>query len=243
MALRSWNTENDLGPEYLVGLPPEILHHILIWLDPSDLFPVALVCWRLYRFVVGNQRLCQDIYLKRLDAPPDNVPFLDWESELIDMVRLNEIFKYAEYGREDRLPFVCKTVSRLLKHASFSEGSRDEGEESQRPVSRNVEYLSGLFEKNEVATRIFTQQSPLFDRINSRFQGSTPFPQPLERHQQSAKLHCLYGRPAQQGGRTRSTTTYPWACSKVCTTYANTAKPMDGARSEGTGPAAWIGRK
>lgn len=242
MALRSWDTQNRLGPEYLVGLPPEILHHILIWLDPIDLLPVSLVCRCLYSFVAGNQRLCQDIYLLRLDAPPDNAPIVDWESELLDMVRLDEIFAVmnnVDYD-VDQLPFVCETVSRLLKHASFNDGSRDEGEESQRPVSRNVEYLSRLFEKNEVATRIFTQQSPLFDRINSRFQGSTPFPRPLEKHQQSAKLHCLYGRPAQQGGRTRSTTTYPWACSKVYDireySQANGWGPF---RRDGTGRVDW----
>jgi hypothetical protein len=102
-----------------------------------------------------------------------------------------------------------------------------------------VEYLSGLFD-NEVAARVFTQQSPLFDRINARFQGYIPFPQPLEEHQQSAKLHCLFGRPAQRGGRTRSTTTYPWACSKVYDIreygQANGWGPF---RRDGTGRVDW----
>ncbi|VUC25352.1 unnamed protein product [Clonostachys rosea] len=226
---------------YLIGLPPEILHHILIWLDPADLAPVSKVCQFLYKVVKGNQKLCQDIYLLQMDAPPDTASIQDWESELHDMVKLDGIFhKLNDAEKEaDRLPFVCETVSRLLKHASLNHGSRDEGEESERHVSRNVEYLSGLFE-NEVAARVFTQQSPLFDRINSRFQGSVPFPQPLEKHQQSAKLHCLFGRPAQRGGRTRSTTTYPWACSKVYDirdySQANWWGPF---RRDGTGRVDW----
>lgn len=34
-------------------------------------------------------------------------------------------------------------------------------------------------------------------------------------HQQSAKLHCLYGKPIINQGRLRSTRTYPYAVSKV----------------------------
>lgn len=34
-------------------------------------------------------------------------------------------------------------------------------------------------------------------------------------HQQSAKLHCLYGTPILNVGRLRSTRTYPFACSTV----------------------------
>lgn len=38
---------------------------------------------------------------------------------------------------------------------------------------------------------------------------------PKVSHQQSAKLHCLFGKPILNSGRTRSARTYPFACSKV----------------------------
>ncbi len=75
--------------------------------------------------------------------------------------------------------------------------------------SRNVALLSQLSE-NERNREFLFCNSQLFQRSR----GSSCTELSMER-QLSAKLHCLYGVPIEATGRTRSSRTYPYACSKV----------------------------
>lgn len=105
------------------------------------------------------------------------------------------------------LPFVFNTINRVLQNARLAAGLYTDR-------SANAAYLDVLFDQHEEGVQAFLQQSSLFDRMKrNTFQTASRAPR--ERHQMSAKLHCLYGSPIMQAGRTRSARTYPYACSKV----------------------------
>lgn len=93
--------------------------------------------------------------------------------------------------------FAAHTVAELLLTAA-------PGRESL-----NVALLSRISEDERNREFLFCS-SELFQR--SRGSGSTGL---FVERQLSAKLHCLYGVPIQATGRTRSSRTYPYACSKV----------------------------
>ncbi|KAF9881950.1 F-box domain-containing protein [Colletotrichum karsti] len=191
-------------------LPAEILHHILSGVEPRDLGRLPRTCRFLHDYVKGNQKLCKDVYLTNLDTPAN--ADLDWEKELHDYVRLNLLCandKVNEKAHE--LPFVYSTVNRLLKNASPT--GETQNESGTHASSRNAAILARLF-REEPARLAFLCRSFIFERARS--ERPLRFPDmPKEEHQQSAKLHCLYGRPILNCGRTRSSRVYPYACSKV----------------------------
>ena len=123
----------------------------------------------------------------------------------------------------------------LLKHASFINNSVE-----NQPVSNNVEFLRNLFE-NELAANVFMQQSSLFERMKTTGWFSVRHQQPpKEEHQMSAKLHCLFGRPMFKAGRTRSTRSYPYACSRVYDLRQYTQRTKWGPfRDDDTGRVDW----
>jgi hypothetical protein len=51
---------------HLTLLPAEILHNILVFVDPADLGALPRTCRYLYGFVTGNAALCRDIYYRTL---------------------------------------------------------------------------------------------------------------------------------------------------------------------------------
>lgn len=196
----------------LTTLPNEILHNILQWLPPKDLGSLPRVCRALHSYVKDNQKLCHDIYLHHFDLPPAEEG-VDWEDELHGIVRLENIcLRETAEEKEDELSFVYDIVNRMLQHAS-SAGHAVEASDTQY-ASRNVDFLNRLFE-NEVNREAFLQKSSLFERVY-RSQHHVPSDNmSKEQRQQSAKLHCLYGKPILKVGRLRSARTYPYACSKV----------------------------
>lgn len=114
----------------------------------------------------------------------------------------------TNWHQVNSVPFISDTTCRLLAHAACSP-------DGENP-SRNVEKLRELFSDDDTVETIM-QQSSLFKRIkdvgnHSQYQ---PHHGSDERHQQSAKLHVLYGKPILKSGRLRSDRTYPFACSKV----------------------------
>ncbi|KAK3318311.1 F-box domain-containing protein [Apodospora peruviana] len=160
------------------------------------------------------------------DEPPSKK--LDWEQELHDLVRLQLVCKSQTPDKKRaELPFVFKTVTRLLENASCRDEKDRERKDRGRgpgqstfgltfPPSRNASILARIFD-NEETREAFMSQSFLFERARNetkRFQDP-----PKTGHQQSAKLHSLYGMPLLikgGNGRTlRSSRLYPFACSKV----------------------------
>ncbi|KAK5998638.1 hypothetical protein PT974_01019 [Cladobotryum mycophilum] len=199
--------------DHLTTLPNEILHNIFQWAAPGDLATLPQVCRALYGFIRGNHKLYRDIYLNILDEPP-NGEALDWEAELRDLAKLQTICRREEVAKkENELDFVYGVVNRLLKNASPT-GYAIEYSDTQY-ASKNADILDGFFreETNRVA---FLQKSSLFERVyKSQDRCLLPGKLAMEVRQQSAKLHCLRGQPILNVGRLRSTSTYPYACSKV----------------------------
>ena len=104
-------------------------------------------------------------------------------------------------------------MTRLLHNAS-SQGYTISNSQTHC-ASKNVTLLEQCFE-DESNRQAFLQRSFLFERVrNEHHGGFLEESSRTEMHQQSAKLHCLYGRPILNVGRLRSDKTYPFACSKV----------------------------
>lgn len=75
--------------------------------------------------------------------------------------------------------------------------------------------MTDLF-ADESNLEAFLERSMLFDRVRKESHRSLRYgSRPRPEHQQSAKLHCLYGQPILNVGRLRSSRTYPYACSRV----------------------------
>ncbi|KAF5004515.1 hypothetical protein FDECE_8999 [Fusarium decemcellulare] len=212
---------NDKAREpTLTALPAEILHHILRWLAPADLFSLPRVSSALNAFTKGNRKLYRDVYLNTLDTPKDTD--LDWEKEVRELVRLEAICRRRDaFDKKPELDFVHSVVTRLLRNAS-SAGEHFNLSRTHA-ASRNAAFLSRLF-ANETTSEAFLQRSSLFERLRSDLRHSSHTgvlgPSSTEAgrkalQQQSAHLHCLYGSAIQNVGRLRSMRTYPFACSKV----------------------------
>ncbi|KAJ0310044.1 uncharacterized protein N0V96_005811 [Colletotrichum fioriniae] len=210
-------------------LPAEILHHIFSGLEPRDLGRLPRTCRFLHSYVKGNQKLCKDVYLNALSR--------------------------------DLLPFVSDVANRLLQHASpTGETQNDTGTHA---VSRNAAALANFFHEED-ARVAFLCRSHIFDRArgdiarptsssrrrpqSSSSSASSPSasasqtedPTADDIHQQSAKLHCLYGRPIFNFGRTRSSRVYPYAACKVYDMRQYTTRTKWGPfRDDDSGRVDW----
>ncbi|KAK0643642.1 hypothetical protein B0T16DRAFT_186983 [Cercophora newfieldiana] len=222
---------------HITQLPAEILHNILGFVDPSDLGTLPRTCRYLYGFVTGNSALCRDIYYRTLDEPPSSD--INWEQELHDLVQLQRICS-VEYGTDKRasLPFVYNTVTRLLRNASKSTPNTSRVIHSLTyPSSRNTSILTTLLTPTSLSP--FLTSSFLFSRARGTSPPTIPL-SPLAHHQQSAHLHCLYGSPILKHGRTRSSSMYPFACSKVYDLREYTDGSMWGPFwNDGSGRVDW----
>ncbi|KAH8197197.1 hypothetical protein TruAng_008651 [Truncatella angustata] len=189
----------------LTELPPEIIHNVL----------------RVFHYSVkGNPTVFRDVYLAHYDAPA-SVDDVDWERALKDVVRLQVVCsRQGADKKKDELSFVYETVNQLLQRAS-SDGERA-APSATYGHSRNAEFLSQLF-ANPENQKVFLEQSFLYERAHFKLPQHASFADPPKaEHQQSAKLHCLYGVPllhstrSGHGYATRATSKMgPFACSKV----------------------------
>ncbi|KAK6085708.1 hypothetical protein SCUP515_00815 [Seiridium cupressi] len=201
----------------LTELPPEILHNILRFVDPPDLAWISRICKTLCHSIKDNTILFRDVYLAHFDVPPSSDD-VNWERALKDAVRLQVVCRRSGVeNKRSELSFVYDAVNQLLQHAS-SEGQRASGS-ATHAYSRNAALLTQLFAEteNQVA---FLERSFLYERARGELPPQAPFSSPPKtEHQQSAKLHCLYGVPLLSSGRSRHETRLsgmgPFACSKV----------------------------
>lgn len=124
----------------------------------------------------------------------------------------------------------------MLKNAS-SKGYTTDNSVSHA-ASYNADLLKDMF-KDDTTQQAFMQRSFLFERLRQSAALKFPIaPNPV--HQQSAKLHCLYGQPILNVGRLRSSTTYPFACSKVYDLRGYTANSLWGPfNKDGSGNVDW----
>ncbi|KAK0742212.1 hypothetical protein B0T21DRAFT_125853 [Apiosordaria backusii] len=216
----------------ILQLPPEIFHNILAYLDVRDFGTLPQVCKAFKEFVTGNNPLCRDIYLRILDKPVSTTG-IDFVQELHDLLRLeqvitaywlvpeDEVFFEPNPPAKEELPFVHRTITRLLKSIPPLEHGPEEL--STRLVnaetyhrSATVEYLSGIISEapessgNEHwngAVECYFNQSTIFKRIVKHPRRHYPHISPKtvvrpleevteeekELRQMSAHLHCLLG--------------------------------------------------
>lgn len=191
----------------LTHLPPEILHNILSYVEPEDLARIPLTCRVFNNFIKENNALCRAIYLRNwvcslhtrlscaclIDKIQDEPPTksLNFEEELHDIVSLKQLCSpkgsTPDQEIQSHLPFVYRTVTRLLNHAikvpaaneatSTAEGgtsssscpdsnSRQPARQSRAqtfPPSRNAAFLATLF--SDPAARVnFLSRSFLYER-------------------------------------------------------------------------------
>lgn len=91
----------------LTELPPEIVQHVLGYVEPSDLGWIPRVCKNLYHIVNGNTSLFRIVYLNNYDNPL-NKPVVNWTQAVHDVVRLQGI------GRRDRVQDKVRYFSNLI---------------------------------------------------------------------------------------------------------------------------------
>lgn len=92
----------------LTDLPPEILYHILGYVDPPDLAWIPRTCKTLYHAVTANTPLFKQVYLSHLDAPPAGP--VDWERCLKQLVQLRRLCERSD--TDDKV----RTKSRYANH-------------------------------------------------------------------------------------------------------------------------------
>ncbi|KAI0191729.1 hypothetical protein EV127DRAFT_427690 [Xylaria flabelliformis] len=207
----------DFTMPLLTELPPEIVHHILGYVDPQDLSWIPRICKSLYHAVNGNTPLFKQVYLNHLDAPLPG--FVNWEQSLKDLVRLQALCR-SDDDKKDEVEFVHRAVTELLKNAS-TKGARP-GLTAKLPQSRNADILTDIFsfESNQSA---FLCRSFIYERARAEFHNHDIrywHGPPKSEHQKSAHLHCLYGVPRlfaypSAVRQTRHNSMHPFACSKV----------------------------
>ncbi len=87
----------------LAELPPEILHNVLIYVDPLDLAWIPRVCRTFYHAVSHNAPLFKHVYLQNLDPPPNGID-LDWERAIKDLVRLQVVCRRTSIADKVCMP-------------------------------------------------------------------------------------------------------------------------------------------
>ncbi|KAI0523685.1 hypothetical protein F5B22DRAFT_409150 [Xylaria bambusicola] len=206
----------------LTNLPPEIVYHILGYVDPPDLAWIPRTCKTLYHAVSANTPLFKHVYLRHLDAP-SGTP-VDWERSLKQLVQLRRLCSRPDADdKKDELDFVHRTAIELLKNASAASGdSVEAGLTANFSPSRNADILTEIFsvESNQDA---FLCRSFIYERARAEFHARDIrywHGPPKPEHQKSAHLHCLYGVPLlfaypSARRRTRHNLMHPFACSKV----------------------------
>ncbi|KAI1468702.1 uncharacterized protein F4812DRAFT_458231 [Daldinia caldariorum] len=200
----------------LTELPPEIVQHILGYVEPSDLGWIPRVCKILYHVINGNTSLFRIVYLNNFDNPV-NKPVVNWVQALKDVVRLQVVCRRDRVqDKKDELSFVYDTVKSFLENAATD---TERSPLTTHLTSRNAQLLRSVF-KDETTQSAFLCRSTIFERARREFVYSdNPDPSVQTDHQKSAHLHCLFGVPIlyarPESHQTRDRKLNPYACSVV----------------------------
>ncbi|KAI1482615.1 hypothetical protein F4774DRAFT_370178 [Daldinia eschscholtzii] len=200
----------------LTELPPEIVEHILGYVEPSDLGWIPRVCKNLYHIIHGNNSLFRIVYLNNYDNPL-NKPVVNWVQALKDVVRLQVVCRRDRVqDKKDELPFVYDTVKSFLQNAATD---TERSPLTTHLTSRNAELLRSIF-KDETTQSAFLCRSTIFGRARRECTClDNPVSSEQTDRQKSAHLHCLFGVPIlyarPESHETRDRKLNPYACSVV----------------------------
>ncbi|KAK6523071.1 hypothetical protein TWF281_002494 [Arthrobotrys megalospora] len=209
----------------LLDLPHELLHQILLNVDPVDLARLRLTCTFLNRYLKKNELLFKELYLESWDESVGNArPSLGstWEQRLKNAVWLQKVLasdnidaKLNDYQR------VVEFITALLQVQDTTS-------------SKNLDFLEEAFDKLNLDTLLC--RSSLFEEAGdvTHVVADTEFERQL-----SAKLHCYYGIPMDPRSR-KSKPTHPWARSRVYDLRNYDTNTMWGPfRADGSGRVDW----
>lgn len=177
----------------LLELSHELLHCVLVEIDPADLAAVSKTCQTLYCYIRANRLLHKDVYLRRYDEPSSIIE-PSWEEEIHRAVKLEKILHSEDRkAKLDHLAFASEQIGSMLKTAN-----------TDSEASANVQLLTEYFEDvNNIDTLLCS--SSLFASAGTLSQLAAATP---ELRQASAKLHCLFGKPIEPVPTKRCSTTF-----------------------------------
>lgn len=125
----------------ILELPVEIVSHILGWVSPEDLYSARLTARWLNECIRNNAQLARTVYCNYFDVPPKTD--LEWQQELDDYLRLQSICASDNPRKTTQLPFVHRTVKRLLYNSARVKQDDTDTLFHHRHF-RNVEHLSRI---------------------------------------------------------------------------------------------------
>lgn len=193
----------------LIGLPNEILHNIIKYVDPRDLGQIFLTCKILHKFE-DDSVLFREVYCENLDEPAEEFtpPNLNYKQELVKFCQVRDVLQSAK-PIEEKLSKL-QLVSNFLIQACYT---------SSPTSSRNIKYMKSWFDDKSRQPILrdnieaFLCQSTTFFR--ARHQDNTLGRVSFFDRQASAKLHCFYGVPIFLPRTRRWDNIYPYAVSVV----------------------------
>ncbi|KAF3918198.1 hypothetical protein ABW20_dc0105615 [Dactylellina cionopaga] len=211
----------------LLDLPHELLHQILLDVNPSDVATLRLTCTFLDKYIRKNELLFKEQFLQYWDDPTERTTAAlgsNWEKRLHSAFWLQKILesdspdaKLNDYQR------VVEIITGLLQVKDPDN-------------SNNLKFLTDFFEGNKLNIDTFLCRSSLFEAAGdvTHIPADTEFERQL-----SAKLHCYYGVPVDPRSKRRKPT-HPWARSRVYDLRNYDTNTMWGPfRADGSGRVDW----
>ncbi|KAF2143588.1 uncharacterized protein K452DRAFT_285624 [Aplosporella prunicola CBS 121167] len=171
----------------IFDLSNELLQHVLLHVEPTDLGRLSRTCQTFHTFIKGNHLLWKETYLRYFDNPPrgKDDPEVSWETELPRFVALDKLLstKDSEVKKSNFSSIASAVCDLVATQANTNNNTQP---------NLNAAFLSNHF-TNQANTDTLLHGSSLFTQaagtpIQSSF--STP-----EQRQLSAKLHVLHGIP------------------------------------------------
>ncbi|KAF2795068.1 hypothetical protein K505DRAFT_18528 [Melanomma pulvis-pyrius CBS 109.77] len=186
----------------LLDLCYDVLIRILEEINPEDLAACARTSWGFHNFIKENHSLHKAHYLRRFDDPriEPSDPEPQWISELQKLVKCKKILESNNMGmKQENFKFVASTIEGLID--TGNEAHEDSLNRMQLKIwFHNAQNLDAIMYRSSLYKSAGTDSQKAADTE--------------EEQQLSAKLHCLYGTPANTLGR-RSFSTHPYARSRV----------------------------
>jgi hypothetical protein len=196
----------------LSQLCDELVHLILLSVDPSDLAHLAATCRRFYSFIARNNLLWKSQFLRNYDDPrrseSGSKADFDWEAKLKDITRLDKILEATSRDvKEANTRYVCANAIWLARNACRSPSSKnisflshyfrspkerwDNSDERRYARRRGINSISGPAPslKESLNVDVFLRNSSLFHAVR----GISAAQADKEVQELSAQLACLYG--------------------------------------------------
>ncbi|SPO06006.1 uncharacterized protein DNG_08695 [Cephalotrichum gorgonifer] len=179
----------------LLDLPDDLICEILGQSGLGGLAYWSLTCRRIHALLRAHERhLSKKVYLSNLDSPPHGHD-IDWVQEVKDLALTLRAYNHESMTRfkyRDRKT-IEETIAKLLRNATPAQGVSPLSSSPTHLPSRNVLFLSRLFDKGTWRARflllsdIHTPHDEVSRPSNSLFGVE-------------AKYHCLYGQVVTSHG-------------------------------------------